>query len=254
VSPRERIKHALVIGCAVVGAIGCGEKPTADDALLAAQVAQTATFETLKTLGAHRAESLTLYKQWVDGGTLEERDLAVVLTWAAPDRFQWRRLRDGKLRQEILLADGEGWKRTGSRAYQLLGSTEVHQSALAEHWRLWETALEPFEGRIELRPMGDGLVEGRTAWHYAVALIPAASTARETRTTLTSLEGSVWIDKATAVRLVAEVSGSWTTLGRLPLHHAIEFSLVRSGFGEAQDVRPPFTMRKRLDDEPEEGR
>jgi len=254
VSPRERFHRALAIGSVVFVASACGEKPKPQNALLTAQVAQTATFETLKGLGAHRAESLTLNKQWVDGGTLEERDLAVVLNWEGPDRFQWRRLRDGKLRQEILLAEGSGWTRTSTRAYQLLGSTEVHQNALAEHWRLWESALEPFEERIDLRPMGDGLVEGRTAWHYTVALIPAASTARETGTTLTSLEGSVWIDKTTAIRLVAEVSGTWTTLGRLPLHHAVEFSLVRSRFGEPQDVRPPFTMKTRVDDEPEEGR
>ena len=114
--------------------------------------------------------------------------------------------------------------------------------------------MEPFEGRIDLQPAGDGLIEGRTAWHYTVALLPAPTNARDTRTTLSSLQGSVWIDKTTAVRLLAEVSGTWTTLGRLPLHHAIEFSLVRSSFGEPQAVLPPFRMKKPSDDEPKEQR
>ena len=250
---RVKSARAVAFSWALI-AIACGEKPASADALTVAQVAETATFETLQSLGSHRTEALTLQKQWVDGGVPEERDSAVVLSWDGPERFQWRTLRDGKLRQEILLAEGAGWVRSTNRPYALLDSLDVHKAALGEHWEIWDTALEPFKGRVDLQPAGDGLVEGRTAWHYTVGLLPAPANARDTRTTLTSLEGSVWIDKATAVRLIAEVSGAWTTQGRRPLHHSVEFSLIRSGFGEPQGVRPPFEMNAASDDEMEEQR
>jgi hypothetical protein len=178
-------------------------------------------------------------------GDYTDKTWAVDLKWESRGHFQWRRLRDSKLKSGVLLVDGTGWRQGTNERYTLLATPEGYQRELSENWKLWDTALEPFVGQVTLSPLGEGLVEGREAWEYGVSLTPQGTGEEDgararRRYGPTRLNGSVWIDQKSAVRLLADVQGSWTTSGRLPLHHDMEFHLSRARFGEDQGVLPPY--------------
>jgi hypothetical protein len=45
------------------------------------------------------------------------------------------------------------------------------------------------------------------------------------------LEGSLWLDEASAVRLMAEVKGRWHRVGQEEVVHEVELIFVRTDFG-----------------------
>ena len=186
--------------------------------------AERATVETWKSLGPHTTRAMTLTKQWLSDGPVDESDLTVEIRWQDDQTFVWRRVRDGKIRQEILLAEGAGWKRTGKRPFQLVNSPDTYLRSLADNWSVWREAMGPFLGRATVSEDGDGIVEGRPSWKYQLSLSPQDQEPISTRTELKSLSGTLWVDKATAIRLAADIQGSWTTFGRQPLHRALNRS------------------------------
>jgi|GEM_PF-2254806 len=236
-----RYSAILLVGLSTGALFACFDDGAVHHQDEAIAVAQQATVETWKSLGPHTTRAVTLTKQWLADGPTQESDLTVEIRWQDDETFAWRRVRDGKIRQEIVLAEGAGWKRTGKRPFQLVNSPDAYLRSLSENWSVWGEAIGPFLGRATVSQDGEGIVEGRPAWKYQLSLTPLDQEPVATRTALKSLSGSLWVDKATAIRLAADIRGSWTTFGRQPLHHEMSFKLERTAFGEHQGVAPPFT-------------
>ena len=231
----------LLFTLSAIALPACFGEKTAHGQDEALTVAEQATSETWKSLGPHTTRAVTLTKRWLTDGPPEESDLTVEIRWQDDQTFVWRRVRDGKIRQEILLSEGAGWKRSGKRPFQLVNTPDTYLRSLSENWSVWREAMGPFLGRVTMSQDGDGIVEGRPSWKYLLSLTPQEQEPISTRTELKTLSGTLWIDKATAIRLAADIRGSWTTFGRQPLHHEMSFKLERTAFAEQQGVVPPFT-------------
>lgn len=215
--------------------LACTGEPPADEAI--AQASTQVTFGTVSAMGPHRFEALVT--RGYQGKDLDSTE-AMELDWGDPDLFRVRRLRDGRLRSELRVIGGVAWAQQGRGAFTRFDDAELYRVELAQTWDIWGQALSPFQGRIQLVPEGEGVVEGRPVMNYRVQLAEGESPGRHQPQ---SLEGSVSLDQATALRVLGEVSGVYLENGRADIIRTVRIRLVRTGFGEIPVLEPPAKAR-----------
>lgn len=161
------------------------------------------TFKTTQDLGSyHQHATITRTTTSADG---KVSTTAQSLDLAFKDLDDWHAVeeRDGRLTSEVLVADGIAWARSGPKLTRR-GDAESYRVQLGTTWDPWPTALESLEGDVKLVPEALEEVEGRRAWRHRAELVPPVE-GRHRVWTPTLVEGNVWIDEATALRLVGEL-------------------------------------------------
>ena len=110
-------------------------------------------------------------------------------------------------------------------------------------WNAWDEALRGFKDRLVFEEIGDTLVEGRPAKQYAIRLeapaVKGVKNSRSRRAHTGQVEGEVILDKATAVRLRADIVA--TEKRKNEVRKTI-LRIRRSSIGETQDITVPTTQ------------
>lgn len=225
----------LAAALLLLAPLGCVQQDPPEELLAAAST--EVTFTSVEAIGPHHALSSLRRTDSRTGMPDLVVDEVVELSWQDWDRFQVRRLVDGQVERETIVAGGVPWVRTGDR-WDRRDDAEPHRMQLRTTWNLWDEVMGPWLSHIELVPDGDDIIEGRPASRYQVRML-AADQAPKVRTsafTPLSAQGTVWLDKATAVQLKVEVEA---TARRQGLTRALRFTMQRSNVGEDQGIAAP---------------
>lgn len=189
--------------------------------------AERTTFATSEALGAYVLEARVATTHAPDGAAATTTEELTRLRWQDDDHWQYVRERSGETLSETRVWDGEVWKAGRGGVLAKGGDTEVARVELGQQADPWNRTLGPLASRIQLTDAGEEIVETRRVRRYQLSLKPAAPTGRKT-TEVVGVEGQVWIDEATAVRLAGEVTLS--TRGKRALTtRTLRFSMSAIG-------------------------
>lgn len=237
--PGRGLTLALLLALILLFATACNRGPSAAEALAAAS--RRVSFGTLEQLGPHRMQA-TVSRS--DAGSAELDTETLELDWGDLDNFQVRRIRNGRVRSELRVLRGEAWVRVGTSPFNHYDDAELYRVELASTWNIFDQALSPFEGRVQLLDGQEAVVEGRPAMRYTVALAPEVPDAAKRGHTPRALSGAVVLDQATAMRLSAQVEGSYLENGRADRVREVRLELARSELGLLPAIEAPQRERK----------
>lgn len=205
-----------------------GDEPPAEVQI--ADASAQVTWESTALLGPHRFESSVTRTEY-------GRDSvdAVEVKWADWESFEVIRRRNGELRSRVVMIDGAAWQGDADRMRRT-ENVQLYRRELATSWNLWEEALSPFLFVMQLEKTGETVVEGRPALVYAVSLDPTKE-APGSGHRPDALSGTVTVDEGTAVRLLGDVTGTYTTKGGD--QRKVVVKLQRSEIGTVPELREP---------------
>lgn len=189
--------------------LACDDPTEADNAAALTAASEQVTFGTVGALGPHRLEASVVRAVTAarDGGPAGETRTtreSLVLAWKDADHWSFSSSRDGRVRNRVVVYDAVAWSAQNDAPLERKGDAELFRVELAQSWDPWQLALDGVRDQIGLTPGAPEVVEGRRVVRHEVAPVPLAPGARRTWT-VSSASGVVWIDEATAVRLLGEV-------------------------------------------------
>jgi hypothetical protein len=166
--------------------------------------ADRATFATVAGLGSYRLQANVRRSTGGEGTPPVASTELVELRWKDADHWSYVQRRDDRVRSEVLVSGGVAWRSGGEGPLERKGDAEPYRVQLAGTWDPWSWALEGLASSLQLTPAGEELVDGRRAVRHIITPVPPPEKPRR-GWTVTAAEGDVWIDDATAVRLVGNV-------------------------------------------------
>lgn len=215
--------------------LGCADAPAPVAPVTLDVAADRATFATAEELGAYVLEARVVTTHEPDGGDVTTTEELTRLRWQDDMHWQYVRERAGERLSDTRVWEGEVWRAGRSGQLRAGGDAEVARMELGRQADPWERTLGPLASRVQLTEVGEDNVETRRAHRYQLSLKPAPPTSRKS-TEVTGVEGQVWIDEATAVRLAGEVTV--TTRGkRARTTRQLRFSMSAIG-GQAEVPAP----------------
>ena len=249
--------RAAALGLALAGCAG------GEEAAALAEASTEIVFDSMDKLGAHHSVSSLRQTLTRPGGEVEPIDDAIEIKWQDWDHFEHRRVADGRQGEAVRVVEGVAYVARGGAegSWEQRPDADSYRAELRASWSQWDQALGPFAARLELRDEGEEVIEGRPARRYSVHLAPAppapapaakakakgkgkgkakgaeaAEAAAPPADPLVALKGALWVDAATAVRLVAEIEGE-----RRQGDKALRFTynLAVSAVGQDQELTVP---------------
>jgi len=197
------------------------------------QAAAEVTFASLEALGSHRLDARIHTTVRLEGVPPQEAVETTSLRWRDAEHWQVSRRRDGVPLNEVLAWEGRAWTSTGGAALAGRGDAEPYRADLSVGWDPWRRALGTTADQLAFRPLGTESIEGRPARLYAVETgQPEGVKGRR----IERVEGRVWIDELTSVRLVGDVTVATEHRGRA---QEVRLSFSVAGIGEDPGVTPP---------------
>ncbi len=187
-------------------------------------------FGDIASLGPHRLEATIQRTVIVSGERRPGAQDQIQLVWQDWDNFQLARRRGGEIISQVLVEEGSAQVRKPDGTLAPAADVEPHRVELRMAWDVWSLGLSVFDGMMAFEHQGESQLEGRTASQYRV-LLAGDGPQRVGRVVADGLEGSLWLDEASAVRLMAEVKGRWHRVGQEEVVHEVELIFVRTDFG-----------------------
>lgn len=191
----------MIVALAALLACGREGEQVAPPTLTAA--AERVTLGTVRDLGPCIVRG-TLRRETAGPGITRASEETSELRWQDPDNWSWVRTRDGRAVEETRVWDAVAWTRTGDRDFARKGDAEPYRVQLASVWDPW-ASLESFARQVVLTPGEVEELEGRRVVRHVASLAPPPERPRR-GWTVDSVDGTVWIDEATALRLQGDVT------------------------------------------------
>lgn len=166
--------------------------------------ASRTTFASAEALGAYVLEAHveTTEERPGDTSTVQETSR---LRWQDADHWQWERERGGERLTEARVWDGEAWVATDRGRFEKRPDAEPLFADLRQQADPWAAALGTNADRVSYTEAGEEDIEGRKVWRYTLGLTPGPPGGRRSRDVV-AIDGQLWIDQATAVRLAGDVT------------------------------------------------
>lgn len=202
--------------------------------------ADRTTFASSEALGAYVLEAhreVTTTRGEAPPSTITE---VTRLRWQSEDQWQWQELRDGEPVSEVRVWEGVAWRRSGSGEFRRQSDVASARADLTLSGDPWSGTLGTASSRVEYRDAAEEDIEGRKVWRYQLALRANEAPGRKTRD-VTRVEGQVWIDQETAVRLAGELTVE-TTFRSQRKSTQLRFAVSNLG-GKAGVERPPSEVQ-----------
>jgi hypothetical protein len=234
----------LWIATVLLGLTGCQscEESTVPEAALPS-ISTEVQFASVKQLGPHRM-SANIHRKDERGGQISiENDETLVLIWQDEDFFDSKVIRDGEIQSQVVVSEGVPYSRRRDGSWVRKEDAEPVRVGIYTTWNVWENALDLYNDRIVYSDPVADVYEGRDVRRYTVSLSDAeASSKRAARRKRRDgepilLDGYVWLDGQTAVRLKAEVTGVWR---KAELEKTVQLSMARTDVGQTQLISAPL--------------
>lgn len=181
---------------------GCDPESAAPEARI--QAAAEATLQSAAELGSYVLTAQTGRTWTAPGGSSRATTEDFELRWEDPDLWSLKMSRDGRQQQRIVIYGAEPWAAMGDTPLSRRSDPEPYRVQLQQSWDPWKLATDPVRERIQLTMSRDDVYEGRPARVYAAALSPAVEGYRATWEA-TLVEGEIWLDEQTAIRLSVDL-------------------------------------------------
>ena len=208
--------------------LSCSDEPPEEVQI--AEASHQVTWESAAMLGPHRYEASVARTEY--GRESVEH---MTVRWGDWDSFEVERRKDGALRARVLFIQGEAWQGDEDRMRRT-DNVQLYRRELATSWNLWEDALSPYLYVLKMEKTGETVVEGRPALTYSVSMDSTDDLPGSGHTPLT-LSGTVTVDEGTAVRLLADVEGTYQT--RSGDERKVVLKLQRSEIGVVPELQEP---------------
>ncbi len=221
--------------------LACNESgPVAQPPEVFPEAADRTTFASAEALGAYVMEAhseVTTTRGEGPPGVVSE---VTRLRWQSEDQWQWLKVRDGLPVAEVRVWEGVAWRRSGEGEFRRQADVASARADLTLSGDPWSGALGTAAARVEYREAVEEDIEGRKVWRYRLALRANDTPGRKTRD-VTRVEGQVWIDQETAVRLAGELTVE-TTFRSQRKSTQLRFAVTNLG-GKAGVEPPPSEVR-----------
>ena len=173
------------------------------------EASQKVIFAATETLGSHRFQVVSTRQEY-RGETLELESTEVLdIDWHSWDSFSFSHQVDGQSTLEVIVTDGAAWKRMYGGEWQRRPDTEPYRVQLRQKWNVWDRVTRPFISDLSFASQGQEDIEGRSSHHYQLAF--SESTQNQSGLKAESIQGDVWVDTETAVRLLADIEARLTS-------------------------------------------
>ena len=219
---------------------GCTKQSTEPPPPTVEVVSQEVTFDSVSSLGPHYSVGNIQRTDSRPGNEDFEQSESIEIAWNSWESFHFQRSVDGESTFEAIVHEGISASRNGRGTWKTSRDGENARLDVYTAWNTWDEALAGFGDRIAFQPLGEAIIDGRTAKRFSLSLKPKQRKSKRPKRSSGMqphrLEGEVAIDKATAVRLRATVHAV-SKQGNLVRH--IEFNIRRSGMGEIQSIEAP---------------
>lgn len=220
--------------------LGCSQTETTEAPATIEEVSQKLTFDSLAKMGSHHGTS-SIHRELSRGGVISQSSTeSIEIAWNSWESFHFQRLVNGTLTFETVVHSGVSAARDGRGPWKREFDGERSRMDVYTAWNAWDEALGGFRDRIVFTDQGPTVVDGRPARRFTVSLAPATKEdqlkIRKNRMRPHRLEGEVILDKATAVRLRADVLG---VEKRGDVVRRTTLNVARANLGEAQNIEAP---------------
>jgi hypothetical protein len=180
--------------------LGCRQTTSdAKQAITLPHAADQTILASTEALGAYKLDATVVRTFTPAQGDPRRTEEGLSVRWKDPDHWSQELLRDGKTRQRILVWDAVAWTSTGDGAPEKRGDAEPWRVQLSQTWDPWGL-LEGLREQVALTKDGVDVIEGRRAERHTLSVAPLPPKARRAWQ-VSAVDGTVWIDEATAVRL-----------------------------------------------------
>lgn len=219
---------------------GCSGEQDVVPELTLAEASEQVTFASTEALGPHRYQALQERVEYRYGDERSRHAESLEVLWQDWDHFSYQHQVNGQTVESVRVYLGQCWLlRAGE--WDAVDDAEPYRTQLRMSWNAWEQVITRFGDRVELTSEGIEPVEGRSAQRYAVSLmepVAARGSGPRARNTLDPLElqGTLWLDEATAVHLTGRLRG---VLGREGYTQEQTVQLARTEIGTLEKIEPP---------------
>ena len=217
----------LLLSCTIVPEVSQNEQ--------LAKASTEVIFASVEPLGTHRFQSRVRRKEIREGKEVSSHDETVDINWQDWDNFQYTRTIDTKEVSSLIVHNHIPWLRSYSKPWKEYEDAEPYRLQLRSAWNTWEQYLGTYEEQLSWRVLEATEWEGRPATRYELTLDTNALS-QQKNLSLSSLSGSVTVDKATAARLYTEVK---MILSADTYTKEIDIQLKRTDIGTRIDIQIP---------------
>ena len=200
---------------------------------------QQVHFASVEKLGAHH--SLITVEVTERQFTRETSSSTEVLElwWESWSRFRYQRKVNGKIKQEVLVIDDRPWQFNG-KAWRQGDDPESYRNQLKLSWDIWGRVYRSFSGNAKWTEEAVEMLGKRSVQRYSVTYTPPEKQPAYGLIP-TSLSAIVWVDQATAVRLLGEMTAVRENEG---YQQTQVLRLERDQIGENFEFIPPTEVQK----------
>ncbi len=235
-------------GFALLSLWGCAGGAEEIDVIPPEVAAERVTFATLQDLGSFLLRSSTRDERTNPRATVV-RESSISLKWKDRDHWEFESLRDGKPVTHWLIYQATAWEALSGDPLTPRGDAEPLRAQLSLGWDAWEDIIALTGGRIVYGEGTEETVDGRVALRHDLTLEPPRADKRRPSRSLgdaleaTSVSGTVWIDRVTSVRVLADVvatAASPVAEGAVPNRtRTLSVKLALTGLGQDPGVAVP---------------
>ncbi len=217
----------------VILLLACSDPPAAPEERVAA--ADRAILASAAELGSYQSTA-TVLRTWTgkEGATRSLKE-DFELRWEDPDRWSLILSRDGRQTQRAVVFGGIPYLSIGDRPIERREDAEPLRVQLAAAWNPWEQAIQPLSDQLSYSEVREDLWEGRAVRVFSLSAKEPSPKSRPSWV-IREVQGEVWLDEATSVRLKADLK-----LGAQGKKESMDltFSLQITGIGSPTSLTDP---------------
>jgi hypothetical protein len=181
----------------------CAAEQSQEEETLA-EASQSVIFASTEAIGPHHFQSVLNRKEYRDG-ELETHSLeSTEIFWQSWDSFEYSQTVDSETVLHVIVTDGAYWKKLYDGEWTSRDDAESYRVQLRQKWNVWERLTKPFVLGIKFQAAGLETLQDRETQHYTLHFDPLGQSIQSSLKPI-SIEGDVWVDTQTAVRILGNV-------------------------------------------------
>ena len=205
-----------------------------------AKASEKVIFSSVETLGSHAYVAILRREEYRAGEKSSEHEENIAINWINWDRFSYQRMVDGKKVMNLIVVDRTPWLLRPNGKWEKRRDAEPYRVQMRSSWNAWEQLIAPFSTALSWQAIGEEELEGRVVMKYQISL-DKDKLSKPKGLHPAALQGSVWVDQQTAVRLLADIKG---TLKKPGYRKEISLRLSRTQVGKRMQIVPPEQEKK----------